>query len=190
MSVSLLDRFVMNAEKITLDDKAILKICNNQVNIIPYSSLTQYTDIFQFLGTYSASIIFYEVSSKYDGHWVCLLFHRDTKTIELWDSYGMNDEQILDRAHTSEALVNERPILTELIHNACIKYGLKYVYNNHRFQSNNMKIATCGRYASLRARFKEFSLSKFNRLLIDNLNPDYIVSCLTVMFSDEANNYV
>ena len=139
--------------------------------------------------------MFYETSSKYAGHWVCVVYHDGSDsvitrhrhstnkvgTIEFFDSYGMTDPEILHMAATSDRLTDDVPYLSRLIQQS----GLNFIYNNKRFQSKNEAIATCGRYAALRSRFKDKSMYEFQAMLSNNKYPsDFLVSALTLLFSE------
>ena len=182
-----LSHLIKNAERITLDNDAIMAITNNQTTIAAYSELPKYDSIMDIFKQWDNFILFYETKSTSCGHWVCIVYHRKANTIELFDSYGLSDEQILRSAGTSEKLVNGVPYLTYLIK----KSGSRFIYNQHRFQSLSSSVNTCGRYASLRSRFKHLSLQRFIGILRDgNHDADYTVSALTVMYSPDIDALV
>lgn len=178
--------FVKNAEYVDLSEDDIMNICMNQTKIVSYDDLPKCSDIFMLLRPYNNFILFYATDSVKLGHWVAVIWHPSTHTIELFDSYGLSDEEILGNAQTSDKYCNGYPYLTYLIN----KSKARFVHNTHQFQSERGNISTCGRYASLRSRFKDWDLTKFQNFLLANATrqqpPDFIVSSLTVMFSDKV----
>ena len=194
-----LSNLITQAEKVSLGEDDIMAITMNQTRVVSYSDLAKCDNIMKLFHPYNNFVLFYETSSRSVGHWVCVLFHpngglrppfhppdvRDVGTIEFFDSYGMTDAMILGDAPTSDKLMRGVPYLTYLIQ----KSGMKYVYNNRCFQSKKESMATCGRYAALRSRFKDVNMYKFQSLLANNAYPsDFVVSALTVMFSPNAES--
>ena len=186
----LFDSFLRKGEEIELNDSDLKQICNNKVNIIPYSTLVNYKDIFQFLGEFKASLIFYETTSMFEGHWTAIVYNEVARKISFYDSYGNSDEEILKMAKTSDILVNDTPVLTNLITNACKKYSLKFERNTERMQDFGKSIRTCGRYSACFIRFRHLGVQSFNALLKYNkYPPDDIITALTILFSEDAELY-
>ncbi len=180
-----MDRLITDAEKVSLGEDDIMNIAMHQTRIVAYSDLPKYGSITELFHPYNNFVLFYETSSLSEGHWVCVLYHPANSTIEFFDSYGFTDAQILPLAATSDHYVHGQPYLTYMIQ----KSRLNFVYNNKRFQSKKEAMATCGRYAALRARFKDVNMYTFQGLLSNNKYPaDFVVSALTVMFSPNAES--
>ena len=190
-----LDTLVVDAEKIPLSDDDVVGIAFGMTKIVRYSDLHKHESIFELLRPYSNFILFYEIESLQEGHWVCVLYHEDINTIEFFDSYGMDDVQIMKKADTSNDrsanYFNGEPYLTALFRKARSERQTKIIINTYKFQSLSKNVQTCGRYAALRSRFREAKYQQFADLLMKNkYSSDYMVSALTVMFSEAAISYI
>lgn len=186
-----LDTLVKDAESVPLTDEDIIAIAMGMTKVVRYSELPQYDSIFDLLQPYNNVVLFYETASRNDGHWVCVLYHEDTKTIEFFDSYGLDDRKILSLSQTSQLYVNGIPYLTYLLEKAKRESHVNVVFNTKILQSKRWQVATCGRYAAMRSRLKHVKLYQFIDLFKGNEYPaDYLVSALTVMFSPTASSLV
>jgi hypothetical protein len=164
-----------------LGDDDILAICDGKVKIISYEDLHDYQTIDQLMEPYGAVIILYQ-ATKQIGHWVAVLKHKN-KTIEVFGSYGLKiDEQLQFSTYNMQLHGGKaQPHLTNLIDAS----GYKKIYNHTQLQSYNNQIATCGRYASLRVRFRDMPLDSFVKLFTgaSGLSNDQWATALTLLFS-------
>jgi hypothetical protein len=186
----LFDEFIKNAETIALTMEEVMQICLGKTNMVKYSELPNCQSLFDdnVLGKYHCCILYWETSSRTMGHYTSLIYQSQSNILELYDSYGMNLSQLYDMANTSEELTNHVRYLDILVNKAVSEQNVNFIYNNRRMQRRVDNINTCGRYASLRNRLMNLSLSQFNAFLTHHeMTPDEMVSALTVMFSSDAN---
>ena len=190
--MSVLTTLIQTGETISLTDADIMNICFQQTVIFTYDELLKVNDLTELFVNTNNFVLFYQTTSKNIGHWVCVIYHKDQNVIELFDSYGLSDEQLLSYSETSEYLAQGIPYLTYLINKAQNDYGARYVWNNEQLQSADFgHINTCGRYAALRARFCNLSLDKFKSMIQDSkYGSDFLVTALTILFNENIDEII
>jgi len=165
----------------SLGDDDILNICDGKVKIISYEDLHNFETIDQLLEPYGAVIILYQ-QTKLIGHWVSVI-KQPKNVIEIFGSYGLKIDEQLEFSTYNQKLHGGKaqPHLTNLIN----KSGYKKIYNSHQLQSYNNQVSTCGRYASLRVRFRDLPLDFFVKLFTNSsgLDNDEWATALTLLFS-------
>lgn len=152
-----------------------MKLINNKANLVTYPELVKYNSIDDALGPYKACIILYLTSKNY-GHWCCLF--RKGNVIYFFDSYGIfiDDELKFTDENFRKANNQYYPHLTYLLH----KSPYKIDYNNHKLQSENGNITTCGRFVGCRLILRNLNNDQFASLFKNNkYTPDELVTLLT-----------
>ena len=154
-----------------LSDDDVLALVKGKANVIRNMDLDKYQSIDEMLYPYDACFLLYESKPHY-GHWCCLTKHGNE--LEFFDSYGSSSKQgsgfpdsqlnYIDEDFLLASGQNNR-YLTELL----LKCDYDMSYNDHPFQKSGSKIATCGRWASIRILLKDLKLADFKNLL---LGPD------------------
>lgn len=144
-----------------------------------YSDLKNYKSINQLLGKFKFVIILYQTSSINNGHFVCLR-ENDDGQLSYSDSYGYH----YDTEQSLGATFDTRfpKYLTMLID----KDGRDCVSNTYDYQRKSSQVATCGRYSSVFAIWRNLSFSEINDIFTQNsdawLNgPDNLVVILTML---------
>jgi hypothetical protein len=150
-------------------------------NVVKYSDLAHYSDIYQLLPKDRSYKIILIESKKNSGHWVCIMRYGDIW--EFFDAYGVKIDGELKFINTiTKRLLGEsRHFLTDLF--KTIKSG-KVIYNNKRLQSLKSGSATCGRWVILRILMMRdffYTLEDFIDFIEKNckvldVKPDYLVS--------------
>tara|TARA_R110000796_G_scaffold19468_2_gene58400 strand:+ start:1248 stop:1769 length:522 start_codon:yes stop_codon:yes gene_type:complete len=171
-----MDEIIKKSESIDLTGDNVRNICEGEVEIVPYHTLGQYSSIENLLEKHGAVILLYETRENF-GHYVALFYNKDGD-LEFFDSYGFKPDQELKYATFN--LNNGKPFLTLLLE----KYNKKLIVNTKRLQIFLKDINTCGRWTSLRVRFrKKYNLREFIHLTMDNknYNGDFWVSALTYL---------
>jgi len=163
----------------SLSDLDIKTYLGHMVKIITYKELYKYQSIDQLLSPYDVVVILYEVKPN-NGHWT-ILFRRNSKVIEFFDSYGLevDDELKLINNKYRNQLKENFNYLTQLIYDS--PYELEY--NNYKFQKLDHKINTCGRWILLRYTNKHLNIDDFYEEIIKlskklKITPDLLVSRL------------
>lgn len=183
-----MDGLVDRAAAIYLSDSDIYAICGQDVQIIAYADIAEYTNIFDLFRESAGVIIFYAVGDERTGHFTSLIWHPDRNEIEHFDSLGMSLEANLKSAIYDSKLSGGRNYVRELINKAISSNGVKFVENRVKFQKNKSDINTCGRYCAVRCRLKGLSMAQFQALLTkQKLQPDMIVSYLTVLYTENTD---
>lgn len=119
-----------------------------ECKIMKYSKLQEYKSIDDLLPNERDYCIMLYEDSKNNGHWVCLLKYDNN--IEYNDSYGgeVDDPLKWTNCKIRKELNEATPYLSHLL-NACYdKYNI--LYNPTKYQTENPKIATCGRHCIFR----------------------------------------
>lgn len=159
-----------------LSDEDLHKICGDDVKIIKYPDIIQYNTIDELLQPYNKVIILYEFAPNY-GHWVSLMKHKNN-VIEHWDSYGLkvDDEmKFIKKMTTKKKYIT--PHLTKLLYES----PYEILFNEFKLQSENPKIATCGRWGAFRLVMMKYSLEEFAYIFLNNkfFKPDEYITILT-----------
>lgn len=174
-----IDKQILKGEKYSLSDSDILRITDNKCNIIRYQDLENVNDIDEILEPYGACIILYQLEEGY-GHW-CALVKKGHNKLEFFGSYGLSiDEQLKFskynlRRHQGQMV----PHLTHLIEHS--KYNI--TSNTVKLQKNKADVNTCGRWVSLRVRFRDVPINRFIELFTQNTHydADFWVTALTLL---------
>ena len=124
-----------------------------------YEDLLKFNNIIDALGPNRQMILLYPVLSNSSGHWLAILYHESTHTIEHFDSYSFTTSQ--EAGYTDNAFV-KRNLLGDLYDKARAQ-GYKVFFNPYKFQVLAKGINTCGRHASMRCRFNYLSCDTANR---------------------------
>lgn len=169
-----LDTLIYGAESKDLTGAEVMKICQGQVKIVPYHELVNYSSLEQLLEPHGATILLYETKKDF-GHYTALFYDRNNN-IEFFDSYGFKPDQELKFAK-----YDKDANLTRLIK----KYDKPVIYNNTQLQEWEADMNTCGRWCSMRIRFRDKSPDEFVKLFKNNqfYNGDWFVSALTFLYT-------
>jgi hypothetical protein len=173
-----IDTKILKAEDYDLSDNDILRITDNKTKIFLYSDLEQFDNIDQILEPYGCCVILYQLEENM-GHWVCLI--KNNNTLEFFDPYGLSIDEELKysefnlRRHRGV----KTPHLTALIN----KSNYKLITNTSKLQNFKEHVNTCGRWVSMRIRFKDVSLKRFIELFTKNkcYDGDWFVSAMTLL---------
>ena len=141
-----------------------------------YEDLLKFNHIKEVIGSHNACIVLFPVKSSTNGHWICILYHPDTNTIEHFDPYGFSPDTELKYSSDPETRQN----LLMRFYNLAKSEGYNVVFNPYRFQKLKDGINTCGKHSSIRARFRYLTIEQYKKLMLNQSNdPDYLVSILT-----------
>jgi hypothetical protein len=174
-----IDKIIKKSEDIDLSGNDIMRITEGKTNMLSYDKLEEYNNIDEVLGPHGCVVILYQTKEN-TGHWVCL-FKRDGNVLEFFDPYGLVLDQELPLSTYN--LQRHNGVLTPHL-TALIKQSSYKVSNNiHKLQEFKHDVNTCGRWVSLRVKWRSKSLSEFIKLLTtnENYNGDFWVSALTIL---------
>lgn len=149
---------------------------NGKCPVHLYKDLLKYNHIMDIIGENGACIVLFPVKSSTNGHWIAILYHEETNTIEHFDPYGFSWNVELSY---SQDPITQQNILGQLYESAQQR-GYKVIYNPYRFQQLKDGINTCGKHSSIRCRFRYLNIDQYKKLMIgQSQDPDYLVSILT-----------
>lgn len=171
-----MDNIIANQEEVKLTGEEVESILNRKAKVIAYHELVEYNSIDELLGANKEVILLYE-STHNVGHFVSMFIQPSNQNnLEFFDPYGFHPDYELNFAR-----YNHIPYLTNLIK----KSNYNLVYNSLRLQEFSNETNTCGRWASLRLRFKNLPLTRFQNLFTKNkcYKPDWWVSALTLLYT-------
>jgi len=141
-----------------------------------YHDLKNFSHIRGVIGQHNACIVLFPVKSSTNGHWISILYHPDTNTIEHFDPYGFSPDVELKYSSDPETQQN----LLMRFYNQAKQEGYKVIFNPYRFQKLKDGINTCGKHSSIRARFRYLNIEQYKKLMMNqNNDPDFLVSILT-----------
>lgn len=160
--------------------------------LIHYENInTQYKNLGDMCGE-NGCIIFYPIKDRMNGHYIaCWIDNtpgRNGRTFHYFDSYGMNvANNILNSphllSHDNKSVVNALP---KLVTDWVIQGGF-VVWNKTPFQCLKCpNIATCGRWAAVRLKYKHLNDTEFKNLMQlpvkdKPLTPDQLVTLMTIL---------
>ena len=177
---------IRNAESYALDFDDIRAICRDDVDIVEFSEMAQMTTYRDLFKNSNRIVVYFETSSSHSGHYVAMILHNN-RVIEFCDSYGLHPAKVYQYAPYDMQVSGGDDFLMNLIQSA-ISDGYKFEWNNVRYQSDNTRVSTCGRWASLRCRFSDLSLLQFHNFMASSKrqfpNSDDLVTTMTLLFSD------
>lgn len=177
-------------EEEPLSDADIRNIVGHECIVAPYSFLRTIYNLDQLFFRYPACILLYRTTKDY-GHWVCLVYNKNSKILYYFDSYGKPMDYWLQKQdqRTRESLGQGGDYLSGLVHRAMIYGGLNgFSVSTKALQSSDNHVASCGRYSALRALSPNLSNEEFIRLISDDKGygtvTDKNVSLLTALLVD------
>ena len=144
-----------------------------------YSDLKNYSSIKELLGSFHFVILLYQTSAINTGHFVCLR-ESDEGELSYSDSLGYeyDTEQNLGASYD----LRFPKYLTELIH----KDGRVCEWNKYDYQRKSGAVATCGRYSSVFAMWRNLSFQEIHGIFTRNTDawlnqPDNLVVVMTLL---------
>lgn len=167
--------YIKKAMRIALSGEQLLAALHHNSYILPYNELKTINNIITLLTKYGSVILLYETSPRV-GHWICLILHSSTRTIEFFDSYGFKPD---DESKFIPEEMWKMNYLSILLKRASDQ-GYNIEYNEVPLQNINDKtIATCGRWVVFRLLNKNIPLDLFQQRFKYYRDRDYIVTQLT-----------
>ena len=150
-----------------LSDDDIERLLDDEVKIIPYSSIKKYKNIDELLYPFDKVVILFKTSNTF-GHWCCIFRDIFRNEIEFFDPYGLmiddqleyNDDKVFQKQNGQDHFY-----LTRLLADTNSK---KISYNHHKFQKFDPNIATCGRWCVHRLLNSDLSLEEYKKKLDKN----------------------
>jgi hypothetical protein len=185
-TTNILDNIIRKSVGFSLSSNDLLEICENETIIVPYSRLKDINDLSEVLDQFDNFIVFYETTSKHVGHYSCVIYHRNKKILEFFDSYGQTDATLLGYSRTSYNFSRGEMTLSYLMQQFCLNNGARQIINSVQLQSADFEdVSTCGRYVGIRIRFRYLQLSQFIKLIRSSkIEPDYLVTLMTFLYHD------
>lgn len=172
----------------------ILYMLKNQVNVIPYEKLAEYTDIDEVLGQHKAAVLLYPNARSPDprnpiGHWVAIFEQEgaEVPTLQYFDSYGCFIDHPVDKYNEDAPDLQKQQIddhLRKLVLES--KYRDNWRWNDYPFQGDNRTVRnTCGLWAAVRILNKDMDEEEFKQTfleepMIDNVDPDLAISAFII----------
>jgi hypothetical protein len=171
-----IEKIIQKSEVVDLSDTDILNITNGRCAIHTYADLERFRTIDQVLGDWNCAVILYQHEEDF-GHWVTL-FKVDKNTLEFFDPYGIEIDRELKQSpfNTRRHQGKIVPHLSHLIKQS--RYRL--IQNRKKLQSFKQDVNTCGRWVSLRVRWRYIALEKFVQMFSGtHFDGDFYASALT-----------
>lgn len=131
--------------------------------LLPNTRVLRYRDLFRFkniekaLSPGGSMALLYPADSENDGHWVGIFYtinNKGKKVIEFFDPYGISPDLEFREAPQFEQTQRHLAYLLSRAH-------LPIVYNEHKIQSRNPDISTCGRHVVNRIWWKAAPLEHY-----------------------------
>jgi hypothetical protein len=184
-----------------LSDEDIHRL-NPRTKLILYQDVKRFRNIEQLLSPFDSVIILYEWERTRDtsiGHYITVNrvgssdpAHGPHGLIEHFDSYAIKPDKELDQ------LKNASPSFRKMtgqdqkyLLNLYAKSRSPISYNQYKLQSPDDSVATCGRYAVLRSKYRHMPLEEFAKIFTGKREtPDQIAVQLTepYMTGSSRNN--
>lgn len=137
----------------TLTGKDLKRMSKEPVTIMKYNELAKVQDIDQIFKTQCVIILLtIEGGNNPVGHWILLM--DKGKTIEHFDSYGLDIDEELHKTH-------ENPYLSRLIRDS----RRRVIQSSRQYQRLKEDVDTCGRWCVLRCGLKNLDDQQFRDLI-------------------------
>ena len=186
-----MDNLINNIESIPLSGPDLqmmsFKLGNKKTKWIPYSQLSQYSNIESLFGVdrstgehkFNTVFILLQILNEGDkpqiGHWVSLSFD-GSNVLNYYDPYGLSVEEDI-------SVTGESNLLPKLLS------GYSLDINTHQHQSLRQNQNECGRHTVVRSIFHFMNNNQYNSVVMSLIkskqvsNPDVLVSLLTAFLS-------
>ena len=162
----------------------ILKLVENQANLVTHPEIAKYHNINHLLGPYNACIILYitregsQRGSLY-GHWCCIFRNINNGILTYFDPYGrpidaavnfMTNQMVREFGRVPELTLLLQRSPPELID-----------VNKYDLQIHRKGISTCGRHTGMRLQFRQLNNAEYAALMspTKKLVPDEVVTLMT-----------
>jgi hypothetical protein len=161
-------------------------VTNGKCPVHLYKDLRKFDNVREVIGENNACIVLFPVKSSSSGHWIAILYHPETNTVEHFDPYGFSWNTELN--YTEDPTWTQYNLLGKL-YNDAREQGYNVIYNPYRFQKLKDGINTCGKHSAIRCRFRYLNIEEYKKLMMgQSQDPDYLVTILT--FISLRNNQV
>ena len=153
-------------------------LTRDKVPVILYDNLNINDDILNIIG--ERSFLLFPVSANSpSGHWIAIIYRKETHTIEYWDPYGFTIDQEL-RFSTNPNV--ERNVLGKLFLKAQQQYSVKIEYNTFKYQKLITGNNTCGKHCSFRLRMHFLTNIQYSKLMLNqSMSADWLVSIISFL---------
>jgi hypothetical protein len=137
----------------------LLNALGNEVKVLSYDQVKDYSSIDELLEPFGRVILLYFWKTRpKQGHWVCV-FKTPRNTIEFFDSFGTLESQLRQipkrfRMENGE----DYPLLTELLYQC--PYQVEY--NDKKLQDDDSSV--CGRYVLARLSTPNMKIEDFQKI--------------------------
>lgn len=169
---------IKNLKNIALSGNDIYNACENNIKILKYNQLKNFNNIDDVFNPYNAVALLYEIKPNY-GHWVLILRHPKSKTIEFFDSYGMFIDDQLEHINMDFRKESGQKFIT--LSKLLAESNYKVIFNHSKVQSKKKNVSSCGRHLCLRYLLRDIPLRKYIKIIkSDGYNDsDDVVTYLT-----------
>ena len=172
-----MDKVIKNIYTQDLTGQEVEITTNGNCPVHLYKDLRKFNHIREVIGEHNACLVLFPVKSSADGHWIAILYHPETNTVEHFDPYGFSWDQELQ--YSEDPKWTQYNLLGKFYEEAQQK-GYNVIYNRYRFQQLKTGINTCGKHSSIRARFRYLNIDQYKKLMMgQSQDPDYLVTILT-----------
>ena len=181
-----MDELVKSVYKVDLTLNDVQALTRQKAKIIMYDDLTINDNILNVIGpTNRAILLFPTEAGSVNGHYLCLIYYKDIKTLLHFDSYGLDVQQEL-KYSTSRHVQSDT---LGYLYNKLRGYGYKVIFNTYKYQQMVSGMNTCGRHVACRLRFHYLNNNEYAKLMLNQSNsPDYLVSIITLLKLDKDNS--
>ena len=171
-----MDKVIKNIYSQDLTGQDVEITTNGHCPIHLYKDLLKFNHIREVIGPHNACIVLFPVKSSTNGHWICILYHEKTNTIEHFDPYGFSPDQELK--YSEDPLTRQNLLMK--FYNQATKEGYTVTYNPYRYQQLRENLNTCGKHSAIRARFRYLTEEQYKKLMLgQSHDPDFLVTILT-----------
>lgn len=175
--------YLLHSEKEPLSEDQMRQLLGHDIPIVEYKRLSIARNYDSIADSKGRLVVFFRTSPTF-GHWIGLWKDPETRTLNVYDSYGSKpgdpDAKPLSWLTSVERYkyANNRKQFALLAARSGLRLGVNRVCDQGRTSQ------ACGRFVAVRLWFKHLSDAQFNEFLRseEGLRPDEFVTLLT----DEA----
>ncbi len=178
-------RVIKNIEQQPITGDYLHKIIPQTTKIIAYHELRNTKSMYDLLGSDNQFILLLE--SEYNtGHFVAVIYHTDSNTLEWFDPYGKTHDQLINKGLSYYTNNGGEYFFNTLLFNFIQISNCKYSINKNRYQLLKNNSQTCGRHSGFRLVLSKLHNDQYNKAMQElkshyNIPYDDLIVLLTML---------
>lgn len=169
-----MDKLIKKLTAEPLSGEDMLRAVDGESIILTYKDLKDVDDIHDLFDPYDNFILLYEMEKNY-GHWIAVIYHPESDTIEVFDPYGLFIDD--EFKYIRNPKLKKQKYLSKLL----LESESNIIYNDQPIQKYSKDVSSCGRHVALRINMRDIPLEEYQDMMMSKgkNERDKIVTMLT-----------